>query len=400
MSDEEDDPTKVYPWQKGTPAEVKVAIEKRRQQLLACDLASNPEAQREWIVLLQERNVFAVTELEESKEQRKQEQMEQHMPPLCGWLLKRNSKFPFTFRRRWFVYDDNAGLLLYYRDTSTNKKPMGFLDLGELDTIRSEDATGRRFKLVTPSREWQLMAGDAAVATAWMSEIRDRQASLKEKRSAAFTSAPTIDYEEEEDDEDEEQVVEYDDAGLLFRTSDKTTFEIIEHMEAASSTNASRSHAFGSEAATTAPTPEDDTSETSSQHQQQQQQQQAMADHMSEERAKLYRELALRQQALKSEMRDGVTVEELSARLAWSQTELAHTRALLDLSNQRIAGAMEALAFYKAMLDGAQVPTDTREAIWLSQLENAQQALDASNERNDLLQQEIDDLKAQLGRRE
>ena len=43
------------------------------------------------------------------------------------------------------------------------------------------------------------------------------------------------------------------------------------------------------------------------------------------------------------------------------------------MSNQRVAGAMEAVAFYKAMLDGAVIPADTREAIWLSQLENARQ---------------------------
>lgn len=80
----------------------------------------------------------------------------------------------------------------------------------------------------------------------------------------------------------------------------------------------------------------------------------------------------------------------------WSQSELAHTRALLDLFNQRIAGAMEQIAYFKAVADGAGGVRDAREAVWLSQLASAQQACAASEARNESIQDEVEQLRGQL----
>merc|ERR1719326_2206162 len=185
------------------------------------------------MALLNERNLIAVTEMQESKEKQAEQEREQQMPPLCGWLLKRNKKFPYPFRRRWFVYDDRRGMLICYKDKSTNRKPLGFIDLGELDTIRSEDATGKKFKLVTSSEDWHLGAASAEIATMWMDEILARQSHLKEKRSAAFTSAD-LQIEGEDGEEDEDLEVVDPEHSLLFHSNEKTTSDILEHMEAAS----------------------------------------------------------------------------------------------------------------------------------------------------------------------
>eukprot|EP00043_Microstomoeca_roanoka_P005607 m.56870 g.56870 ORF g.56870 m.56870 type:complete len:450 (-) comp13036_c0_seq3:152-1501(-) len=447
MSSDDEDPTKVYAWQQGSPEQVRAAIEKRRQQLLECNMADNPAAQREWVVLLGERNLLAVTDMQESREARKQELLAERAPPLCGWLLKRGYKFPYAYRQRWFVYENATGLLQYYKDKGATRKPMGSIDLGEVDKIRSEDATGRRFCLVTPSLEWQLQAVDAETATLWMDEILARQAHLKASRSQAFTAATNsydvYDQEDEEDEEDEEQPrkssEDYSAEGLLYQGDDTTTEDLIEHMTGTNVTT-SRSDGFGATDSdeppkpSASPTEDNNLSEStksatsaavsSKAHQELTQRFQSLSqdntllketlsllqrDLVTRERELALKDQAIQQlqaqlqeekEALAKQMRDGLTVEELSSRLAWSQTDLAHTRALLDLSNQRIAGAMEAVAFYKAMLDGAEIPPDAREAIWLSQLENAQQEIEASADRNQQLELEIDELRRQLQQRD
>lgn len=48
-------------------------------------------------------------------------------------------------------------------------------------------------------------------------------------------------------------------------------------------------------------------------------------------------------------------------------------RALLDLTNQRLAGALEAVCHYKSLIDGSEHGEKDREACLLAQLTDANQ---------------------------
>lgn len=90
----------------------------------------------------------------------------------------------------------------------------------------------------------------------------------------------------------------------------------------------------------------------------------------------------------------GLSMQELQQRLILSQSELAHTRALVDLYNHRLAGAMELAALYQSMVDGAAVDPEAVRVSLQEQLERAQQACMESDERSKALQEELELVRA------
>eukprot|EP00041_Stephanoeca_diplocostata_P032719 m.1056321 g.1056321 ORF g.1056321 m.1056321 type:complete len:233 (-) comp24198_c0_seq10:3643-4341(-) len=71
--------------------------------------------------------------------------------------------------------------------------------------------------------------------------------------------------------------------------------------------------------------------------------------------ALLQRQLRAEQDSRREQAKCGITFSELQDRLVKSQTDLAHGRAVLDLQTHRIAGAMQQVAYYKSVVDGAAV---------------------------------------------
>ena len=110
----------------------------------------------------------------------------------------------------------------------------------------------------------------------------------------------------------------------------------------------------------------------------------------------MQQQLRTEKEAREREQSLGLSPEELQTRLAWSQANLSHTRALLNLYQGRVAGAMECIALYKAIADGLTHTEKQREDIWCSQLTDAQQALDSSESRSEALQEELHALQLQL----
>eukprot|EP00038_Savillea_parva_P028822 m.67158 g.67158 ORF g.67158 m.67158 type:complete len:543 (-) comp8418_c0_seq2:135-1763(-) len=94
----------------------------------------------------------------------------------------------------------------------------------------------------------------------------------------------------------------------------------------------------------------------------------------------LRRQLRAEQDARREETRYGVTFSELQERLIKSQTELAHTKAVLDLQNHRIAAAMHQVTYYKSVVGGA-APSKTKEqALIFEQLVAQDQQLQVSED--------------------
>eukprot|EP00056_Hartaetosiga_gracilis_P013527 m.224946 g.224946 ORF g.224946 m.224946 type:complete len:425 (+) comp13857_c1_seq1:1834-3108(+) len=420
MSEDEDDPTILYEWQRGTTDEIRRAIEKRRSQLLGCDLENNHKAQTEWLALLQERNLLAVQDQQCSKQERKEEIVDEL--PLCGWLKKRGAKFPYRYIYRWFKYNEHQGHLEYYKsDKSTDR--MGHIDLGQVSKIRVDDASGKKFTLVCPTREWHLQAMRAQDMTVWMDEILIRQEKLKMQRSQNVVFQDG-DGSDSEDGEDDEEVIDLDAIKAAEEEySAALTADVIDGLQ--DDSEAEDNQITGTSSATT-------TSSTTTRVEyvcdpkilQAMQKLKEKNKKLEEENAllretaridaeNLYtkeRELTLKDQtiqqlqvkltkekeALEKQMRDGFTVEELSARLAWSKIDLAHSSSLLDLSNHRLAGAMVMVALYKAMSGGAVFSEEVEDEHWEVMVENLTTSLDNSQVHIESLRQRIEQLEQEL----
>eukprot|EP00037_Helgoeca_nana_P034587 m.422088 g.422088 ORF g.422088 m.422088 type:complete len:451 (+) comp36003_c0_seq1:240-1592(+) len=94
----------------------------------------------------------------------------------------------------------------------------------------------------------------------------------------------------------------------------------------------------------------------------------------------LQRQLRAEQEARREETRYGITFADLQARLVRSQTELAHTKAVLDLQNHRIAAAMHQVTYYKSVVDGSGTNRKKEQALIFEQLVAQDQQLQVSEE--------------------
>eukprot|EP00040_Diaphanoeca_grandis_P022816 m.123284 g.123284 ORF g.123284 m.123284 type:complete len:442 (+) comp28978_c0_seq1:430-1755(+) len=117
-------------------------------------------------------------------------------------------------------------------------------------------------------------------------------------------------------------------------------------------------------------------------------------DRESEQKSKLMeiirKQLKTEQASRREQMRSGISFDELRDRLFKSQTELAHTRAMLDLQNHRMAGSMELIAYLRSVLDGADaMGNDKERELLMEQLQSADQACSQSEDRNQELQAQL-----------
>jgi len=94
----------------------------------------------------------------------------------------------------------------------------------------------------------------------------------------------------------------------------------------------------------------------------------------------LQRQLRAEQEARREEAKFGVTFAELQGRLVKSQTELAHTKAVLDLQNHRIAAAMHQVTYYKSVVDGSARSKKKEQALLMEQLVAQDQQLQVSED--------------------
>ena len=444
--------TPRYAWQAGSPASRRRAMATRREELLAVDMATDRRAQEEWIALLMERQSGQEEELAEETAAAEAAALEaQGPPPLRGWLDKQGAKGPVrTFRQRWFEYNDATGRLYYFK-TRGDEEPRGFVDLTTLQSITTTDPGGRRFRLITPERTWVLLAEDEQTMITWMDELHYRKSLLPAHAGAGSGGFVSSHAAEEEyaaaaaqggegngsggpapDDEafpasgaarrryENAPPPSPLDADLVAGSRSAAFGATTTETEEAGTAGAAAAAAGGTEANAKVSVALSELEQLRSEGEVARRELKDMRRQLrlKTEAAALMqgeliageREAALKDQALRhlrarleeeeaarqKQLRHGLSAQELQVRLVYSQSELAHTRALLDLFNQRIAGAMEQIAYYKAAADGAVGTADGREDVWLAQLATSQQACAASEERNAALQEEVEQLRGQL----
>eukprot|EP00118_Oscarella_pearsei_P012342 m.90239 g.90239 ORF g.90239 m.90239 type:complete len:777 (+) comp36642_c0_seq5:287-2617(+) len=97
---------------------------------------------------------------------------------LKGWLMKRGIKGPTAnvWRRRWFSLDSSGRRLHYYKGSSNEGTPQGFIELDMVEGVEEQSATkqdknGASFNVITTERTYELLAHDEKMMRKWISAM-------------------------------------------------------------------------------------------------------------------------------------------------------------------------------------------------------------------------------------
>eukprot|EP00043_Microstomoeca_roanoka_P024463 m.261490 g.261490 ORF g.261490 m.261490 type:complete len:586 (+) comp44945_c0_seq1:180-1937(+) len=90
----------------------------------------------------------------------------------AGWLVKRGSRWPHRWQRRWFVLDNTQ--LSYSRTNAVDSPILGHLDIDAIIGLRLEgDEPEFGFSLRTPTRTLYMQALSSIVRDQWMDKLSD-----------------------------------------------------------------------------------------------------------------------------------------------------------------------------------------------------------------------------------
>eukprot|EP00039_Didymoeca_costata_P008513 m.112937 g.112937 ORF g.112937 m.112937 type:complete len:393 (-) comp14113_c0_seq1:1818-2996(-) len=356
--------------------------------------------------------------------------------PLRGWLLKLGAKgIVKTYKRRFFDFDHSTGHLNYFKkmeDTSC-RPPLGYINILATEKIESDDPELKRFKIKLPDRTWNLQTDDQDITLQWISELQLRKQQLLEKRAARARSksmsraserslkspqsegnAPS-DWLPNEGDAASSKSGKARNRVSVFREA----IDAFDDSDDSDQEEPQQSSSYAYPPATEVSqqeSPKKSTEESKVDNEELQRLNTELAKAkdtihiltdskylLEENVSQCERELELKDEIIKklqgqlqSEKeartqltRTGYSAVELQKRLVLSQSDLAHSRALLNLYNHRLAGAMEQICHYKALADGALGEYGDREQVWIEQVSSAQQACDQWEQRNRSLQEEL-----------
>eukprot|EP00053_Salpingoeca_punica_P011413 m.101797 g.101797 ORF g.101797 m.101797 type:complete len:361 (-) comp15667_c0_seq1:158-1240(-) len=349
--------------------------------------------------------------------------------PLQGYLKKKGRKGLYrTMVQRWFEYDDKTGQLKYYHSRG-DKSPRGYINLSCVQSITLGDPALNRFNLNITNGEWLLEAENYEMMIFWMEALLLRKKNLPTHDTDSIATEMHDDEDGDDDDGKSKKSVDGGpiffagghDAGLLDNVIDESEHQTLDSLLVPEDPNSTK-HMTTLDDDDYAPSkreqqPCKECAELREHTVRQQQELRAKTDVIALMQAELTsyeREAALKSQALRqlqtqlakeeesraNQLRTGsMSHEELQQRLVWRNADVAHTRALLDLTNSRLAGALESVCLYKSMMDGSEHGEKDREACLLAQLAEANQTCNTWEERYQRLEAEFKRVQAQLDAR-
>ncbi|XP_060619766.2 TBC1 domain family member 2A [Anolis sagrei] len=91
---------------------------------------------------------------------------------LCGYLNKFSAKAPIkTWKSRWFFYDDDKGVLLYFR-TAQDVNPLGSIDISSVSFDLKVGSDEDVFEIRTPSKDFILKAVNKQAMMYWLQQLQ------------------------------------------------------------------------------------------------------------------------------------------------------------------------------------------------------------------------------------
>ena len=99
---------------------------------------------------------------------------------ISGFLFKKGAKgIVQSWRKRWFVVRKSSRVIEYYRSPNSNSEPLGYIDIGNILQITSNDTNNNtkkdkkefQFQISTQNRIYYLYATEEQIMNYWIREL-------------------------------------------------------------------------------------------------------------------------------------------------------------------------------------------------------------------------------------